>query len=70
MERRDEPFDLRTAIERRPIPRTREIAPLRQRPAGAAKAIDRTAGIERAAGPPQRATHAVGRVPHTVVVDD
>ena len=67
MQRRDEPIDLRAAVERRPIPGVREVARLGQRPAGAAQAIDRPAAVaaaaeRRRARPAQRAAQSFGRV--------
>ncbi len=50
-----EPCDFDVAIERRSIPRQRKIAPLGQRPPGAAQPIDRAAGVAVAAARPNGA---------------
>ena len=67
MERVHEAIDFRRAIERRPPPRPRIIAPLGQRAAGAAQPIDGTVGGRarepgKAARSPQRPPQALGRI--------
>ena len=60
MQRRNKAIDLAAAVKRWPIPRAGKVARLGEASAGAAQTIDRPAGIERAARPPQRTAHAIG----------
>src|SRR6266850_5300149 len=67
MERRDVTVDPTGAIEGRPLPRMRKIAPLGEHAAGAAQAVDRAAATGaaaegRRARPPERALQALGRI--------
>ena len=65
VQRCEQALDFGPAVERRPPPRLREVAPLGQHPAGAAQSFDRPAAIatlERGrARPSQRAAQALGR---------
>ncbi len=74
MEIVDEPIDFSVAVERRPVPRQRKVAPFRERPPGPSQPVDWTAGVtvtaarsesvaeHRTAGAAQRAAQPLRRV--------